>query len=66
MKKKLLLMSAIGILGCPSKKPNRKTAYKIFAQESIPFVVADSVFMTDMKENHRAVVKIVFNQQKGM
>lgn len=32
MKKKLLLMSAIGILGCPSKKPNRKTAYKIFAQ----------------------------------
>lgn len=58
MKKYLLLIGAILALGCSSKKPNGQTAFKAFAPDGIPFVVADSAFMPDSKGNHRAVVKI--------
>ena len=38
--------------------PNGQTPFDSFAPDGIPFVVADSAFMPDMKGNHRAVVKI--------
>lgn len=57
MKKYLLLIAAMLALGCSSKKPNGQTAFKSFAADGIPFVVADSAFMPDNKGNHRAVVK---------
>jgi len=63
MRKYLLLFSLILALGSLTFKlngqiPNGQTPYEPFAPDGIPFVVADSAFMTDMKGNHRAVVKI--------
>ena len=37
---------------------NGQTPFDSFAPDGIPFVVADSAFMPDMKGNHRAVVKV--------
>jgi hypothetical protein len=63
MRKYLLLFSLIVALGSSTFKlygqiPNGQTPYEPFAPDGIPFVVADSAFMTDMKGNHRAIVKV--------
>ena len=58
MKKYLLLITIVTMVGCKSSKPDGETQYQAFAPDGIPFVVADSAFMPDKKGNHRAVVKI--------
>lgn len=64
MRKLLLLISLIVALGSSGFKlygqiPNGQTPYEPFAPDGIPFVVADSAFMPNMKGNHRAVVAVV-------
>lgn len=54
----LLLVIMIVTLGCSDIKPNGDTQYQSFAPDGIPFVVADSAFLPNMKGNHRAVVRI--------
>ena len=63
MKKYLLLFILVATLVSSTFRingqiPNRHTPYEPFAPDGIPFVVADSAFMPDMKGNHRAVVKV--------
>ena len=63
MRKYLLLFSLIVTLGSSTLKlngqiPNGTSPYEPFAPDGIPFVVADSAFLPDMKGNHRAVVKV--------
>jgi hypothetical protein len=63
MRISLLLFSLTVILGSSTFKlngqiPNGQTPFEPFAPDGIPFVVADSPFMPDMKGNHRAFVKI--------
>ena len=45
---------------------NGQTPFDSFAPDGIPFVVADSAFMPDMKGNHRAVVKVVNSALKSV
>ncbi len=64
MSKQLLLLYLIVTLRSSTFQlygqiPNGQTPYESFAPDGIPFVVADSAFMPDMKGNHRAVVKVV-------
>ena len=54
----LFILVMIVTLGSSTIKPNGETQYEAFAPDGIPFVVADSAFMPDMKGNHRAVVKV--------
>lgn len=58
MRKYLLLFSLIVALGSSTFKLKGQTPYEPFAPDDIPFMVADSAFMPDMKGNHRAVVRI--------
>ena len=60
MRKYILLIGLLGTLKCSAIEPklNGETQYKAFSPDGIPFVVADSAFMPDMKGNHRAVVSI--------
>ena len=63
MRKYLLLFGLIVALGSSTIRlngqiPNGQTPFGPFAPYGIPFVVADSALMPDMKGNHRAVVKI--------
>ena len=63
MRKYLLLISLILALGSSifqlyGQIPNGKTPFEPFSPDGIPFIVADSAFMPDMKGNHRAVVKV--------
>ena len=63
MRKYLLLVGLIVVLGSSTMRlngqiPNGQSPFEPYAPDGIPFVVADSVFMPDMKGNHRAVVKI--------
>lgn len=59
MRELFLLVSIFVALGSYAIKPNGQTPYQFFAPDGIPFVVADSAFMPDMKGNHRAVVTVV-------
>ena len=54
----LFILVMIMTLGSSNIKPNGETQYEAFAPDGIPFVVADTAFMPDMKGNHRAVVKV--------
>ena len=54
----LVIFTLIAGLGCSTIKPNGETQFEAFAPDGIPFVVADSAFMPDMKGNHRAVVSV--------
>lgn len=58
MKKYLLLIGVIVTFGSSVSRLNAQTSFESFAPDGIPFVVADTAFMPDMKGNHRAVVKI--------
>ena len=58
MKKYLLLISVLGIMGCSKNIPDGKSQFDAFAPDGIPFVVADSAFLPDGKGNHRAVVRV--------
>ena len=54
----LLILLGSSIFNLKGQIINGQTPFDSFAPDSIPFVVADSAFMPDMKGNHRAVVKI--------
>ncbi|MBP8789927.1 MAG: hypothetical protein KBH01_00690 [Breznakibacter sp.] len=58
MKKYLLLVSFIATFAVYRSFADGKEQYRPFAPDGVPFVVADSAFMPDMKGNHRAVVKV--------
>ena len=58
MKNYLLLISVLVMLGCSGNIPNGESQFEAFAPDGIPFVVADSAFLPDGKNNHRAVVEV--------
>ena len=51
-----ILLTALA--ACGGNKPDEKSQFQAFSPDGIPFVVADSAFLPDMKGNHRAVVTI--------
>lgn len=59
MKKYLLLVCLIASFAVSTVKANGDANYNPYAPDGIPFVIADSAFMPDMKGNHRAVVTVV-------
>jgi hypothetical protein len=58
MKKYLLSICLLYLIVSCSVSPRETTTFEPFAPDGIPFVVADSAFMPDMKGNHRALVSV--------
>lgn len=61
MKQAFFFISFFIILSSYSVNAGEKDQFKPFAPDGVPFVVADSAFMPDMKGNHRAVIKVLNN-----